>query len=64
MNVNIEIEITEYRVNSPKNYHSVMFNAEKESVVISFLDKYEKVIVQTEVLKSEFLNAAKIIEKI
>ena len=64
MNVTIEIEITEYRVNSPKEYESVSFSTDKETVVISFMDKYEKVIVQTEIFKSEFLKAAKIIEKI
>lgn len=62
MDIVITHEITEYACMTPEKYQYVSFSPNNKSVVISFCNKNEKVLIQTEICIKEFLKTAELIK--
>lgn len=61
MEINVLLKATEYAILYDKNIENICFYIHENCVVISGLDKNEKVINQFEVEKNEFIKLSKLI---
>jgi hypothetical protein len=61
MNIEIEIETTEYYVHPDEDNKKTVFCIQDKAVVISFTNGYDEVITQSEIPREEALKLASII---
>lgn len=61
MEINVLLKATEYAILYDENIENICFYIHENCVVISGLDKNEKVINQFEVEKNEFIKLSKLI---
>jgi hypothetical protein len=59
--ISIECNVTEFAVYKSKKYDKVVFYLNEKCLVISFMDKNENVLNQTEIGKKDAIDLANVI---
>ena len=59
--ISIECNVSDFAVYQPEKYDKVLFHLNEKCVVISFTDKNENVLTQTEIGKKDAIELANVI---
>jgi hypothetical protein len=59
--ISIECNVTEFAVHHSEKYDKVVFYLNEKCLVISFMDKNENVLTQTEIEKKDAIELANVI---